>query len=53
MRPLKVKISITLDEDILEQTKQLAELADRSVSQYINLVLKKHIAKTNTKKEQP
>lgn len=45
MRPLKEKISITIDGDILEQVKQLAEENDRSVSQYINLVLKKHIAK--------
>lgn len=45
MRPLKQKISITIDEDILEKTKELAEDNDRSLSQYINLVLKEHLNK--------
>ena len=44
MRPLKEKISITIDSDILEKIKLKAEEDDRSLSQYINLVLKQHIA---------
>ena len=48
MKPLKEKISITIDSDILEITKELAEKDDRSLSQYINLVLKEHL-KTVTK----
>ena len=43
MKPLKVKISITLDEDIIEKIKTLAENDDRPLSQYINLVLRNHI----------
>ncbi len=43
MRPLKEKISITVDSDILEKLKVIAEQDDRSLSQYINLVLKQHI----------
>lgn len=43
MKPLKVKVSISLDEDIVEEIKELAEQDDRSFSQYINLVLKQHI----------
>ena len=43
MKPLKEKISITIDWDILEKLKQLAEDDDRSLSQYINIVLKNHI----------
>ena len=43
MRPLKQKISITVDQDILEKVKLLAEINDRSLSQYINLVLKEHL----------
>ena len=43
MRPLKQKISITLDADLLEKLKARAEGADRSLSQYINLVLKEHL----------
>lgn len=44
MKPLKEKISITVDSDLLEKVRIEAEKDDRSLSQYINLVLKKHIA---------
>ena len=43
MKPLKEKISITIDSDILEQLKLQAESDDRSLSQYINLILKRHL----------
>lgn len=43
MKPLKQKISITLDEDLVLALKELAEGSDRSLSQYINLVLKKYV----------
>ncbi len=43
MKPLKEKISITVDGDLLEKIRNEAEKDDRSLSQYINLVLKKHI----------
>ena len=39
MKPLKEKVSITLDSDIVEKIKVLAENDDRSFSQYINKVL--------------
>ena len=45
MKPLKTKISITLDDPILEEIKRLAEMDDRSLSSYINLVLKAHLEK--------
>lgn len=45
MKPLKTKVSITLDTDIIEKLKDLAEQDDRSFSQYINLVLKEHLKK--------
>lgn len=47
MKPLKQKISITIDEDVLTNIKLLAEDADRSLSQYINIVLKQHINDKN------
>jgi len=50
MKPLKEKISITLDGPILEQVQVLAEEQDRSVSSYINLVLKEHLEKRATGK---
>ena len=46
MKPLKDKISITIDGDILEKIKEKAEEDDRSLSQYINLVLKEHLKRT-------
>ncbi|MBR2724992.1 MAG: toxin-antitoxin system protein [Ruminococcus sp.] len=46
MKPLKEKISITIDGDLLEKIKKYAEEDDRSLSQYINLVLKEHIKQT-------
>ena len=45
MKPLKEKISITIDWDVLERLKQLAEEDERSLSQYVNMILKNHIKK--------
>ena len=46
MKPLKEKISITIDADILQAIRIEAENDDRSLSQYINLIIKEHL-KTN------
>lgn len=43
MKPLKNKVSITLDADIIEKFKELSEKDDRSFSQYINLVLRDYL----------
>lgn len=43
MKPLKERISITIDSDLVAIIRQKAEEDDRSLSQYINLVLRKHI----------
>lgn len=50
MRPLKEKVSITLDEDVVEKIRILAEEDERSFSQYINKVLKDHL-KNNANKQ--
>lgn len=50
MKPLKEKISITLDNDLLERIRYLAEYDDRFLSQYINLVLKKHLEELDQRK---
>ncbi len=47
MRPLKEKISITVDSDLLEVLRVQAEKDDRSLSQYINLILRQHCKKTD------
>ena len=43
MKPLKTKVSITLDSTIIEQIRELADKDDRSFSQYINLILKEYL----------
>lgn len=50
MKPLKEKISITIDNDLLEKLREMAEEDDRSLSSYINLILKKHIEESEKKK---
>lgn len=43
MKPLKEKISITIDNDLLQELKTEAERDERSLSQFINLILRKYI----------
>ncbi len=43
MKPLKEKISITIDSDLLAKLREKADEDCRPLSQYINLVLKKHL----------
>lgn len=52
MKPLKNKVSITLDSDIIEQVKLLAEQDDRSFSQYINLILREHLNQKTVKSKE-
>ena len=49
MKPLKKSISITLDEPIINQVQELADYEDRSLSIYINMVLKKYLERRNVK----
>ena len=51
MKPLKARISITVDYPILEKIKERAEYQDRSVSSYINLVMNKHFEKLEQKQK--
>lgn len=53
MKPLKTKISITIDDPILEQIKLCAEKQDRSISSYINLALKDHLERLKREKSAP
>ena len=43
MKPLKEQISITLDADVLEKARAESERCDRSLSQFINIVLKDYL----------
>lgn len=53
MKPLKEKVSITLDADVVKEIKEMAEQDDRSFSQFINKLLKEYIneEKTNNHKK--
>ena len=42
-KKLRKKINFTIDSDILETIREEAEQDDRSLSQYINIILKEHI----------
>lgn len=46
MKPLKEHISITIDSDLLAKLREKAEEDDRSVSSFINLILKKYLEET-------
>ena len=46
MKPLKEKISITIDSELLATLREKAEEDDRSVSSFINLILKKYLEET-------
>lgn len=50
MKPLKKSISITLDYPVLEKVRELAEYEDRSLSSYINLVLREHLEQKQKEK---
>ena len=51
MKPLKDRISITIDSDILAKLRDKAEYDGRSLSQYINLVLKRHLEQEEKKEK--
>ena len=51
MKPLKDRVCITLDSDILEKVREKAEYDGRSLSQYINLVLKRHLEREENEKK--
>ncbi len=43
MKPLKERISITIDGDVLVKLREWAERYDRSVSQVVNIILKDYL----------
>ena len=49
MKPLKEKISITIDSDLLEKLREKADEDCRPLSQYINLVLRDHLRELEKK----
>lgn len=51
MKALKKNVSISLDPEVIETIRLYAEESDRSFSQYINLVLRKHITAMEKKQQ--
>lgn len=45
MKPLKERYSLSLDSDVAEAIKKLAENDDRSFSQFVNMILKDYLQK--------
>lgn len=43
MKPLKVKLSLSLDGDVVEKLRILAEEDDRALSSCINLILREYL----------
>ena len=43
VKPLKEKISITVDAELLVKARHFAEQDDRSLSQFINLALREYL----------
>ena len=50
MQPLKERISITIDSDLLEKLREKADEDCRPLSQYINLVLRKQVVSRDMRK---
>lgn len=51
IKPLKKRISITIDEEVHKDIKKLAEKNNRSLSQYITIVLMHHAEYMKRKKK--
>ena len=52
MRPLKEKISITIDSDLLEKLREKTDEDCRPLSQYINLILRRYMEQKEKEKKQ-
>ena len=51
MRPLKTKVSITVDNDTLDQLRKLADEDERSLSNYINRILRAYVDQSSSGKK--
>ena len=50
-KPLKTSVSMTIDNDVLEKVRDYAEYDGRPLSQYVNMVLRAHVAKIEAGKK--
>lgn len=42
-KPWRITVGVTIEKEVLDVIKQKAKESDRSVSRYINWVLRKHL----------
>ena len=49
MRPLKIRVSLSLDEDVVEKLRVIAEEDDRALSSCINLILRDYLRSLDKK----
>lgn len=49
-KPLKVKVSLSLDEEVVKKLRVLAEEDDRQLSSYINIILRNYLRGLETEK---
>lgn len=50
VKPLKISISLSLDEEVVKKLRILAEEDDRQLSSYVNLILRNYLRKLETEK---
>ena len=43
MRPLKIRVSLSLDEEVVNRLRVIAEEDDRALSSCINLILRDYL----------
>ena len=51
-KPLKVKISVSLDSAVVEKLRILAEEDDRQLSSYINVVFRNYLRNLESKENE-
>ena len=52
MRPLKEKISVSVDSDLLEKARLVAEEDDRSLSYLINIALRAYLRQKEAERDE-
>jgi len=51
MKPLKEKISITVDSEVIDQIRAKADYYERSLSQFINIILKDYLRNGDNRRD--
>ena len=49
-KPLKISVSLSLDEEVVKKLRVLAEEDDRQLSSYINIILRNYLRGLETEK---